>query len=56
MHARRAEERDVAAICRICADGWCETYEARGFVKLGEREAYELPRRTSLRYSRSLPL
>jgi ribosomal protein S18 acetylase RimI-like enzyme len=26
MQARRAEERDVAAICRICADGWRETY------------------------------
>jgi ribosomal protein S18 acetylase RimI-like enzyme len=26
MQSRRAEERDVAAICRICSDGWRETY------------------------------
>jgi hypothetical protein len=26
MHARRATEKDVDAICRICADGWLDTY------------------------------
>jgi GNAT superfamily N-acetyltransferase len=28
MNARRAEDRDVAAICRICSDGWRDTYAA----------------------------
>jgi GNAT superfamily N-acetyltransferase len=29
-------------------------YEARGFIPRGERPAYEMPGRTSLRYWRSL--
>ena len=45
MRARRAEPRDVEAICRVCSEGWRETYA-------GLYDADEIERTIERFYSR----